>query len=131
MIELHGWLTVRSTCGDEEQLTSAQTADVMQRVRAVLAACGADIRSEYRNGALFLSALICANHRAPDTDAVLGAFRQIAAAASGSYGLIWLHDDEDAQLPNSFQVYVFRRGQCIMRGDTDLSPCIPVIEDPV
>ena len=131
MVELHGWLTVKSTCGDEDLLTAEQTDGILRQVQAILTDCGDSIRSEYRNGGLFLTALVCAHHRAPDTDAVLNAFRQIAETASGSYGMIFLHDDEDSRLPNGFQVLVYRRGQCHMRQDTDLSPCIPMLEDAV
>ena len=127
MVELHGWLTVEETYADEDLLPEHEQRRIAEAVRGIIAESG--LVPEYVNGACFLRALYCGNHRTPQVDAVIECFRRVAETASGSYGMIHLRDDEDAVSGNAFQVWVFRRGACIQRADTDFSPCIPVIED--
>ncbi|WP_162240377.1 Imm7 family immunity protein [Nocardia arizonensis] len=61
---------------------------------------------------------------------VVDSFRRIAAVAPGSYGIMYIRDDEDySGSGNEFQVLVMRRGIITVAGDTLLSPCVPMIED--
>ena len=50
--------------------------------------------------------------------------------APGSYGLLYLHDDEDTNgFHNAFQVFVLSKGNFILCKDPFLSPYIPRVED--
>jgi hypothetical protein len=61
---------------------------------------------------------------------VLEAWRTIGQLAPGSYGLLYVHDDEDAGRDNSWVVYTMTRGMVAERSDTWLSPVVPVLQDP-
>lgn len=129
MIELHGWLTVLETPGDEDALPQQALDRIRQQIQAVLSGtdCGAELL--YRNGQAFLSTLYCGNHRTPQVDDIISTYRRIAEIASGSYGMICIRDDEDNTFGNAVQILVFKRGHSHWRTDTDFSPCIPVIEE--
>ena len=129
MVELHGWLTVSATYKDEDTLADFEPDKVLQTVKKIISASGYNIRLKYQNGSAFIDTLICSNHRTKEVDDIIGIYRHISEAATGSYGMIFLRDDEDAEHGNEFQVYVFKKGKCILKTDTELSPCIPTIED--
>ena len=82
----------------------------------------------YVNGVPFGNTLLYSNHRTAEVDNVIEAYKKVAETATGSYGAIYLRDDEDAEHYNDFQVYVFKKGTCTQRIDKDFSPCIPTIE---
>ena len=57
-------------------------------------------------------------------------FEKIGQIAKGSYGLIYLYNDEDTQGKNNiFQVFSMVRGKIYEKEDPFLSPIIPVLED--
>ena len=57
-------------------------------------------------------------------------FAGVGQDAPGSYGLLYIRDDEDPNgRVNEFQVLVMRRGKVTVHPDAFLSPCIPIIED--
>ncbi len=64
------------------------------------------------------------NHR---DEEVTGLFRSIAKAAPGSYGVMYVLDDDDGC---TWERLVMRRGAVILETDTSLSPHIGVAEDP-
>lgn len=128
MVELYGWMAISETDGDEDRLPAETRRQITERVQKIAAENGLDI--QYRNGIPVIMTAFSANHRTAEPDALIAAFTQIANIASGSYGILYLHDDEDADHANAFTKYVCKRGQCIMQPDTDLSPCIPEIEQP-
>jgi hypothetical protein len=69
------------------------------------------------------------NHRRGQGEEMLQAFRRIGEVAPGSYGLLYVHDDEDpAGRENEFQVFMLRRGKISVDRDRYLSPCIPNID---
>ena len=61
-------------------------------------------------------------------------FQYIAKIAPGSYGLLYIRDDEDHlrgnDYENCFRVWRLCRGTLIELDDPFLSPAIPVVEDP-
>ena len=129
MIELHGWMTVLETPGDEDAISQQELDRICSDVQALLSEMDCGVELQYRNGQVFLSTLYCGNHRTPQADAIISTYRRIAEIASGSYGMLCIRDDEDNAFSNAFQILVFRRGSGHWRTDTDFSPCIPVIED--
>lgn len=70
------------------------------------------------------------NHSATIGQELLDLFRYIAHVAPGSYGLLYIWDDEDLACDNEFRAYVLARGAFTERADPFLSPVVPTIEDP-
>ena len=71
----------------------------------------------------------CFNHRREE---VIDLFRWVAENGPGSYGLLYVQDDEDPReaYENAFRVWRLARGTLTEHEDPFLSPRIPVIEDP-
>ncbi len=127
MVELHGWLTICKCYGDEDELTDDEHKSIQNNNQSDhLKNCGVTL--SYKNGVAYLSVLHCSNHRTEEVDEIIGVFCDAAKAANGSYGIIYMRDDEDKEYFSEFQVFVFKNGECSKVRDKMLSPCIPVIE---
>ncbi len=131
MLELHGWLTVSETYKDEDNYTDETLEDIMRQVNRIIENSGTQLSLQYMNGTPFLTTLLCANHRTNETDNIIETYKSIAKTATGSYGIIYLRDDEDKEHYNEFQIYIFKKGECIYKTDDIFSPCIPTIEDDI
>ena len=60
---------------------------------------------------------------------LLAFFENIGRIAQGSYGLLYMHNDEDSRRHNDFVVYRLARGRVTIFRDELLSPLIPTVED--
>lgn len=127
MIELYGWLSVRETYENEELFTQNIIGEITKNVQSIIEnnKC---IKLRYANGTPFINTLFCSNHRTNKTDEIIETYKRISETASGSYGIIYLQDDEDKEHFNGFQIFVFKKGSCNYYTDTNFSPCIPTIE---
>ncbi len=71
------------------------------------------------------------NHR---SEYIIELFQWVAENAPGSYGILYIRDDEDQSRDNDysncFRVWRLCRGQLTERDDPFLSPAIPTVEDP-
>jgi hypothetical protein len=127
MVEFYGWATIRFTAeyrdrDDEEQLQNAAVTAVQSYVRemgygpvsdpsvlaervaspysgALVSAAKANVVVDARvvNGEALLWTAGAKNHATPIQQELLDLFTSIAQIALGSYGLLYLHDDEDAK----------------------------------
>ncbi len=160
MVEFHGWATIRFTAesrdhDDEKQLQHSAVAAVQTYVRemgygpvsarpvpaelvvhpysgALVSSTKANVVLDVRfvNGEAQLWAAGSKNHAMPIKQELLDLFTFVAHVAQGSYGLLYLHDDEDPEHLNVFQVYVLARGVLTAHADPFLSPFVPMVEDP-
>ncbi|MBR2085580.1 MAG: hypothetical protein IJ906_00320 [Oscillospiraceae bacterium] len=126
MIELHGWMKLSEIYEDEDTCSPDTLSDIREQVHQILNTHGLQITS--RNGEAFLETLFCSNHRTEEIGSILDAYTETAKAATGSYGMLWIRDDENPEHFNAFQVYCFKHGKRYLQEDTMLSPCIPEIE---
>jgi hypothetical protein len=131
MVEIHGWITLRySDYHSEERLQN----DFVYSFKSYLHSHHSWILSEgigrftSRNGLECFSIDVQHNH-AGEPFYLLELFAWVAKESSGSYGLLYFHDDEDEAYQNEFQVYVLKRGKLI-KGKTDpfLSPYYEEVE---
>ncbi len=129
MIELHGWLTIYETYEDEDTFSQDTLDGIRRKVEAIVSESGNDIEINYKNGIPFINTLLCSNHRTKEVDDIIEIYKNIAQIATGSYGIIYLRDDEDSKHSNEFQIYLFKHGNFVYRLDNDFSPCIPTIEE--
>lgn len=131
MVELHGWLTIWETYEDEDLFSQDEIDAITQKVKEIVLNSNCGIEMKYMNGVPFISTLYCSNHSTKEVNDIIETYRIISKIATGSYGVIYLRDDEDSQYYNEFQIYLFKKGECIYRIDKDFSPCIPTIENGV
>lgn len=130
MIGLHGWVTVRETYKavfDEEEHLDLLVKRIQDEILK-LEWFKPEIRVQ--NGEYFMEFSVYANRIARRTLDVFELFQQIGKIAEGSYGLIYLYDDENIDgKENQFQVFSLVRGVVKEHNDPFLSPIIPTIED--
>lgn len=134
MYEYHGWIVVRATgdwpvdVWDDQELSPEAEAAIAAQV---------DARSGYglmdRRPLNGLDAIHFAghpNHRGGTGDLIEAFFADIGRLAPGSYGLLYVYDDE---LPdpegNHFRVFRMVRGHVTSAVDALLSPVFPTLED--
>ena len=106
MVELHGWLTICKCYGDEDELTNDEHKSIQNNNQSDhLKNCGVTL--SYKNGVAYLSVLHCSNHRTKEVDEIIGVFCDAAKAANGSYGIIYLRDDEETKNISANFRYLF------------------------
>lgn len=127
MVEIHGWITIRETyeATDEEnfEMILKQVNYELEKLNY----CNPNIKNI--NGECFIELLSCTNHMSPDVIELLSFFEIVGKVAKGSYGLLYMHNNEDEDNYNSFMVYRLARGKVKIYQDDLLSPVVPTIED--
>jgi hypothetical protein len=137
LFEFHGWATIRvndrddadiSVIHDREEQAIARLREAMQKADDGFSLF--DVRRT-SNGLIVLLAHGLRNHR---YEVVIDLFRWLADNLPDSYGLLYVHEDEDhdrdANHENEFRVWRLARGELSELGDPFLSPCIPTLEPP-
>lgn len=129
MYEFHGWAVIRETPQviDEENID-----DIAKMIEEYIDNLNWEsgifkifaVNGEYQ---IIVSGV--SNHKTKESE-LLGVYKYIAKIAPGSYGLLYVKDDEDTKgLDNEFIVYTLVRGNLSIQKDTFLSPFIPIVED--
>lgn len=142
MYSVHGWATIWPSYKNDDTVDDMLDDDQMDALRRKIAdhiqELGlnrteqqmnpfAEIRALNYTTHLWLSG---SNNHAVWHEAIMDLFTYIATVAPGSYGLLYIENDEDPQHSNHFRVWVLARGAFVERGDPFLSPHFPVVEDP-
>lgn len=128
MIELHGWVTIRETYKvTVEEDNEDIIIDKIKKEIENLSWFKPQIKA--LNGEWFLEFTIFANRNNPETEEVFKLYTKIGELAEGSYGLIYLYDDEAEGRENQFQVFALSKGSVKEFSDFYLSPIVPTIED--
>jgi hypothetical protein len=129
VFEWHGWATIVASPGVEDDAAAqARQRDAEARVARVIAGAAGvtnetlDLRSA--NGSVHVWLAGSHNHR---DETVIGLFRSIALLAPGSYGVMYVLDDDVSYI---WERWVMRRGTVNREVDASLSPHIGVVEDP-
>jgi len=130
MVELHGWITIRETYRaffeeeDNKDLVVAKIRDWIDH----LSYFKPEIKVQ--NGDVFTEFSLFCNRINPEILEVFDFCRQVGKLGEGSYGLVYLYNDEDPNgKENQFQVFSLARGVLKEHDDPFLSPIIPTIED--
>ena len=130
MIELHGWLTIRETYKatiEEEEQIDLLVDKIQEEVNKLY---WFKPKIKALNGEWFMDFSLFANRMNSQITESLELFKRIGEIAPGSYGLIYLYNDEDTDgKENQFRVFILARGKVIENTDPFLSPIIPTIED--
>lgn len=131
MFEYHGWITVRESAGADDDDREADrlreiVEGVQSRIREINSPYLLDLR--WMNGEPLLHLGGFSNHRDKE---ILGFFAEVGRRAPGSYGLLHVRDDEHAGHDNEVLVLRLVRGEVTEHAEPLLSPCIPVLEDPL
>ncbi|MDE7423337.1 MAG: immunity 7 family protein [Lachnospiraceae bacterium] len=130
MIELHGWITIR----EHYQATETEEENIHIVVSHIKEELNKQLwfhpQIKVLNGEYYMEFTLFANHKNCEVGEIFQLYKTIGQVAKGSYGLIYLHDDEDnSGRQNEFQVFVLAKGEVKQCNDPFLSPFIPVVED--
>jgi Immunity protein 7 len=133
MYEYHGWITLRVTSGeveDEEEMLwkiNNYAQNLIENFASKHNVAGLKVM----NGEHIAWFAGCSNHRSSESEILLNIFQHIGNQAPGSYGILYIWDDEAPnELSNEFQVWRLAKGKFELLKDRYLSPCIPTIEEP-
>lgn len=129
MFEFHGWINLRYHTHDTNEDLQAQAFEefknyiLQQKIEAIY-------MIKRRNG---LDSFVITGLHNHYGNYVENIYRWVAAKLPGSYGLLFIRDDEDMKAgednTNQFIVWKLARGVLSKEADRYLSPCISVIED--
>lgn len=129
MVEMHGWITIRETyeVTDEDNLNAIvdEVNSELEKLKYI------NPKVKWMNGEGYLQFALFTNHWSGDCQELVSVYYLIAKKAVGSYGLLYVHDDESKDDCNSFVVYKLARGKVERITDTLLSPFIPTVEDSI
>ncbi|WP_273322136.1 Imm7 family immunity protein [Vallitalea guaymasensis] len=130
MYEFHGWAVIRETPKviDEENINDI--AKMIEEYIHNLNWESGILKIFAVNGEYQFIVSGVSNHKTQESEELLGVYKYIAKIAPGSYGLLYVKDDEDTKgLDNEFIVYTLVRGNLSIQKDTFISPFIPIVED--
>ena len=130
MVEMHGWITIRETYEVTDDADNIHA--IVDDINRNLDKLGyPDLKPKWINGECFFQCTLSTNHWGEHNQDILNIYYLIAEKAVGSYGLLYVHDDESKIDSNVFVVYKLARGKVERIVDTLLSPFIPTVEDSV
>lgn len=127
MVELHGFITLRESyeINDEENF-----GEILNKVNAEIKNLKySSLQIKSVNGEHFIGFLSFTNHMSEDIKEMISFFGKVGKIAKGSYGLLYIHNDEDEDNYNYFIVHRLARGRVDVYKDNLLSPTVPVLED--
>jgi hypothetical protein len=134
MYEFHGWATIRAIfenvdIDNEEQIMNIVVNKIKQHIGELNWQHGVlDIRAINAEFHVWTSGNH--NHKPTGEYCPIEFFKYIAQIAPGSYGILYVLDDEDLinDNDNYFKVFVLAKGKITEHRDSYLSPFIPTVE---
>lgn len=130
MVEYHGWISIHQSTDGEDEDEIVSIAENIRDIIDKISSPNQILILKPINGVYILHLAGVTNHRAQDVNEIFELIELIASKARGSYGLLYLKDDEDQKgRDNEFIVYKLYRGRIEESSDKLLSPCNPVIMD--
>ena len=126
MVEIHCFITLRESYKPDDEETERFLPIVQKEIDKV-SCYGVELK--VKNGEYYIEFSHFTNHKGQDFDELFNFFQSVGISAPGSYGLFYLHDDEDETKYNSFRVWRLAKGLVKEFKDFFLSPCIPTIEE--
>ncbi|MBR3462923.1 MAG: hypothetical protein IKH20_09630 [Clostridiales bacterium] len=127
MVELHGWITIRENYKETDEDNIYEIVDDINRVIYELGY--PELKAKWMNGECCFQCSFYTNHWDGRIQDIINLYNLVAEKAIGSYGLLYVYDDESKSDNNRFVIYKLARGKIEKSADSLLSPCIPTVED--
>ena len=127
MVEFYGWLNINPT-PTERSLHSTSLLLLKDDIQKIIdnelhQIANRVLHLHLLNGNCVLSVAGVKNHKTQAVDEIIHLFFKIAEMATGTYGLLYLYDDENKEgKDNEFQVYKVAKGKVTLEKDHFLSP---------
>jgi hypothetical protein len=130
MVEFHGWAVISDNAYESDfDILENIVKGINKRIDTIK---GDNQIFELKaiNGKYMLAVAGFTNHKSQDVIEVLDFFSEIPKVAPGSYGLLYMHDDEDKEDKDDvFRIWKIAKGELTVIDDQLLSPCSKVIFD--
>lgn len=127
MVEVHSWITLRETYkvvdDDNIEALIKQINDEIEKIEYP------QIQIKVNNGNYYIEFSVYTNHMSSDINDLIVFFGTVGKIAEGSYGLLYIRNDEDSHNYNSFIIHRLARGKVQILQDAMLSPVVPILED--
>jgi hypothetical protein len=131
MIEFNGWAIIRESFREEDdndELLNSIVKQIEAKISTELDYENEIYSLKCLNGTYHLSIMVNHNHR---TEHVIDFFKWIAEISKGTYGILYVQDDEDIERgnENEFKVWCIKKGKVIELDDVFLSPMNPEVDE--
>lgn len=127
MVEMHGWITIKETfLANDDDNNTAIVSDINNELMKFRYH---NSIVKWMNGEGYLQYSLYTNHWSDDCQELIDIYNYISRKAIGSYGLLYVMNDEAKIENNSFVIYKLARGRIERVVDNLLSPFIPTVED--
>ncbi|MFB9924265.1 Imm7 family immunity protein [Amycolatopsis halotolerans] len=127
MFEYHGWISLHSTAEAVDDEPPLRLGEIQALVDDLAGYALIDLQP--MNGSYCIHLGGHPNHRGQQGAEVIELFAKVGRLAPGSYGLLYVHDDEHPEHHSGFRVFRLVRGEVTEHADHLLSPVIPTLED--
>ena len=129
MFEYHGWVTIQATASGDDD--AALLERLVERIRRTIRDAGdfdlVDLR--WSAGMPMLHFAGFDKHGGTLGPELLDLFTRVGELAAGSYGLLYIWDDQDPEHDNEFRVHRMARGLVAEHADPHLTPVAPTVLD--
>ncbi|OCG66917.1 hypothetical protein A9G41_11900 [Gilliamella sp. Nev5-1] len=131
MIEYYGWISLSNSTYESDDYEMKFILDKLTTFisKHKLDDSSGFIKIHVVNVSYQLMVSGNANHYSQDIADIFELYNYVAQISQGSYGLLYVRNDELIDAFNEFEVFVLARGKIRKEKDPFLSPCIPKIED--
>ncbi|MFI7531288.1 Imm7 family immunity protein [Nocardia salmonicida] len=127
MFEYHGWVSLRAHASAADDESSLRLDEIRALMEEFSDYGLMDLRA--LNGEYYIHLAGCPNRSGTWSSGITDLFTRIGQLARGSYGLLYVYDDEDTAYAAGFRVFRMARGLVTVQADTLLSPVVPVLYD--
>lgn len=128
MYQYHGWAVLSISVDDESN--HIEDSKMLLQVHNYISKMKDNmdiIEVKAINGQYHFWMTGFSNHKPQSQYNPINILKELGRLALGSYGTLYVYDDEDSVYFNEFRVYVLTRGKVSEKSDTFLSPLIPTI----
>lgn len=129
MYQYHGWAVVLASTGDETCYEEEVIFETVEKYIKDLQANVDVLDIKVINGQYHLWMSGLWNHEPSSKFHPVEIMKNVGIQAPGSYGMLYVYNDEHPIHFNEFNVYVLKRGNVEEKHDPFLSPLIPVVTD--
>ncbi|MGN7360398.1 Imm7 family immunity protein [Paenibacillus sp. SAF-054] len=130
MYQYHGWAVVLESTGDEP--SNEKEINIFESIKKFVEDLQPKVdvlEMKAINGQYHLSMTGLLNHEPSSKFNPVEIMKNIGKVAPGSYGMLYVFNDEHPIYFNKFKVFVLARGSIEEKDDPFLSPFIPVVAD--
>ncbi|WIV19802.1 Imm7 family immunity protein [Paenibacillus polygoni] len=132
MYQYHGWAVILESTGDE--VSNEKEIKIVEAIKKYIEDLQLNVDvldMKAVNGQYHLWMTGLWNREPSLKFSPVEIMKDIGIIAPGSYGMLYVFNDEHPKHFNEFRVYALARGNVEEKGDPFLSPLIPVVTDDI